>query len=372
MSRSLTIAIVALLVAVGLTPPPAGATAGPDAVTAAAGIIRTAVEQESGGEDGGFGGIVVTAQSVRLYWKGVPPIGAALDRARRVAPVEVSPAAHSLAELRSQAEIIARAIQANPEGPVIGVRLAPDSSGLVLWIRKDADPADLGTPEIGVPYTTEVSDVPTLTSRQADTPPFSGGAVLSNDDPGLPLPRCTSGFPVAKNGRTFLLTAGHCGRVGGGWHNGDNRRVVGVAEEKSAPHDLLLIQSSGAATVYVGVGADTKAGVAGWDYVYPGEVVESSGAASRGIADLRVTGHVYAAVLTDNYGGSTYVTNLVDAVRISGRAAAMPGDSGGPVHTTSGGKVIAKGSVSAVNGSHLLFQPITSAFTDFGVTLLVN
>ncbi|MDF5756255.1 hypothetical protein [Spongiactinospora sp. TRM90649] len=340
-------------------------------VSQAAKIIRAAVEKE---KDSGFGNIVLTDDGVQLFWKGTPPasFGAALSQAREVAEVEVLPADHSLAELQGQADVIAADIQADLDGPVIGVELAPDSSGLILRIRKGADPGNLGTPQISVPYTTEVSDVPTLTSRQADTAPHSGGIVLTNQDPGAQY-SCTSGFPVTKNSQKYLLTAGHCGQVGSQFRNGTT--TIGTTTEKNGPHDLLLVPANAAGNIYDGsTTTNTKKGVAGWDYVYTGDVVKSSGATSGTVSNLWVTGYVYALVVRDTYGNNAYITNQVDTVQLNGQVPAQGGDSGAPIFVDYGatGKVVAKGSASAVSGTHLFFQPFSTAIVDFGVSPLVN
>ncbi|GII86972.1 serine protease [Sphaerisporangium siamense] len=335
-------------------------------VSKAAKIIRTAVEN---GANSGYGNIVVTDDAVQLFWKGALPasISSALTDARESVTVEVLPADYSLAELESQAEIIAQDIRSDLTGPVIGVQLAPDSSGLILRIRKDANPGQLGVPSVNVPYTTQESEVPTLTSRQVDTAPYSGGIVLTNQDPGVQY-SCSSGFGVTKNNVKYLLTAGHCGQVGSQFRN--STTTVGSATQKHSSHDLLLVSANAAGTIYDGpVTTTAKKGVVGWDYVYSGDIVKSSGATSGTVPRLWVTGNVYALVVNDVYGNSVVITNQIETVQLDGLTPAAGGDSGAPIFVDYGttGKVVAKGSASAVSGTSLFFQPFSSAVVDFGV-----
>ncbi|RBQ20972.1 hypothetical protein DP939_07915 [Spongiactinospora rosea] len=341
----------------------------PEAVQKAAKILRGAVED---GVNSGYGSIVVSGDGVHLFWKGQTPLSLNpyLASARDNAPVEVLPADYSDAELRAQAELVAQDIKNDLEGPVIGVRFAPDASGLILLIRENANPGNLGIPSLSVDYTTEKSAVPELTSRQADTAPFSGGNVLSNQAPGAQY-TCTGGFPVTKNSQTYLLTAGHCGNVGNQFKNGAT--TVGTATEKHTAHDLLLVQANSAGNIYDGTATtNNKRAVAGWDYVYVGELVKSSGAGSGTVANLQVTGYVYTLTVRDTFGVLTTITQQIEAAQINGLPPATGGDSGAPIFTDFGVKVAAKGSASAVSGNRLFFAPFTNAIADFGVSPLTN
>ncbi|PZG50590.1 hypothetical protein C1I98_10170 [Spongiactinospora gelatinilytica] len=388
--------LVAFAAAAGLTLPVAGATASqaqtlqaggntpasayqisgqaksvvdPEAVQKAAKIIRGAVED---GINSGYGSIVVSGDGVHLFWKGQTPLSLNpyLASARDHAPVEVLPADYSDAELRSQAEVIAQDIKNDLEGPVIGVRFAPDASGLILLIRENANPGNLGIPSVNVEYTTEKSAVPELTSRQADTPPFSGGHVLNNTAPGAQY-TCTSGFPVTKNGQTYLLTAGHCGNVGNQFRNGTT--TVGSATQEHQSHDLLLIQAPSAGNIYDGPPTtNNKRAVAGWDYVYVGEYVKSSGSGSGTVPNLQVTGYVYTLTVQDTFGVLTTITDQIETVQVNGLPPATGGDSGAPIFADYGVKAAAKGSASAVSGTRLFFAPFTNAIVDFGISPLVN
>ncbi|MFI0421187.1 hypothetical protein [Spongiactinospora sp. 9N601] len=345
-------------------PRPAKSAADRQGVLKAARIIRTAVEN---GANSGYGNIVVTDTALHLFWKGTPPasLNPALAEAREHAPVEIRPAAYSQAELRSQADIIGRHIQANMTGPVIGVGVAPDSSGLIVLIRKNADRNNLGLPPVNVPYTIEERDVPTLTSGPSLAPPFHAAQSLTNATHGV---ECTSGFAVGKNAQTFLLTAGHCGGVGDEFEQFG--QPVGVASEKNAGHDLLLISAD--AEGYIDRGLLPPLPVGGWDYAYAGEVVKSYGATHGQFSDFQVTGVVRSVVIRDYLGDLVTVTNLLEAASLNGLASHAASFSGGPVYGLQGSKAAAKGSFTAVNGSNVLFQPISSAITDFGVSVLVK
>ncbi|PZG50591.1 hypothetical protein C1I98_10175 [Spongiactinospora gelatinilytica] len=343
-------------------PRPAKSAADRQGVLKAARIIRTAVEN---GANSGYGNIVVTDTALHLFWKGTPPasLNPALAEAREHATVEIRPAAYSRAELESQVEIISRHIEANMNGPVIGVGVVPDSSGLIVLIRKDADRNNLGLPPVNVPYTLEERDVPTLTSGPAIGPPFHAGEAITNFD-GIQPRTCTSGFPVTKNNQTYLLTAGHCAEVGDEFQQ--NGQVVGTVSEKNAGHDLLLIDAAAEAYIH----PDLPVG--DWSYAYFGDVVTTRGAMSGQISNLQVTGNIYTAVIPNSRGEATTVHNLMEAAPLNGQPPVTHGDSGAPIYTPTGSKATAVGSVSAVTGTKLLFQPVSTAITDFGVSVLTQ
>ncbi|RBQ20973.1 hypothetical protein DP939_07920 [Spongiactinospora rosea] len=338
-------------------PRPAKSAADREGVLKAARIIRTAVEN---GANSGYGNIVVTDTALHLFWKGTPPasLNPTLAEARRHAPVEIRPAAYSLAELRSQVEIIGRHIEANMTGPVIGVGIAPDSSGLIVLIRKNADRNNLGLPPVNVPYTTEERDVPI----PASGPPFHAGEPITNVT-ATPDSTCTSGFPVTKDNQTYLLTAGHCAEVGDEFQQ--NGQVVGTVSEKNAGHDLLLIPTAAEGQI------DPDLPVKGWEYIYTGEVVTAGGAAI-GAATYQVTGNVFTVMIPNSRGEATTVTHLLEATLLGGLPPTR-GASGTPIYTLYGSNgAMAKGSLSAIIGAKLLFQPVSTAITDFGVSVLTQ
>jgi len=192
--------------------------------------------------------------------------------ARWVAAIEVRQAAHTHKELRAAAEIVARRMKADAVSPIHTVDIAVDGSALHVVTDRDVGEARAWLPAVEVPIEFETRSPVQLTSRYHDTAPFWGGAAILNPEIGA---RCTSGFAVTNGSANYLLTAGHCGRPGGAWWNGDWSIRIGTASAENVAHDLLLIPTSAGGRIYdggVGTGEFSK-GVAGWNWAFANEYV---------------------------------------------------------------------------------------------------
>ncbi|MFC5188097.1 chymotrypsin family serine protease [Actinomadura harenae] len=226
----------------------------------------------------------------------------------------------------------------------------------------------------GVPVSYADGGVASLDSgRYEDTPPYyAGGAILNDDFPGRGV-RCTAGWPVIDGrGISYLLTAGHCGRPGGGWRNGEWSRWIGTATQEHAGHDLLLIDASSAGRMWDGsnTGDYTKR-VAGWDWAYVNEWICQSGSTSGAVCGIQNTDNfTYASWFdADAYGNRNFLYDLVVARRADGGLPSQHGDSGGPVFGVSGvTDVVAKGTVTGHDGSTFYYQDFGTAWRDFGIT----
>jgi len=329
----------------------------------------------------GLAGTSLEEDRVVLWWKGEVPaaLEAAIAQARRRVPVEVRPAAHTHEELRQAARAVGRKMRDDPSSPVHEIDIAGDGSGLRVVTDQDPASAQAWMPAVPVPLRLEVRSRVTLASRYADTAPYWGGAAIINQDNGA---RCTSGFGVQAGGTTFVLTAGHCGRPGGAWWNGDRSRTLGSATSENVAHDLLLIPTSAAGRIYdggVGTGEFSK-GVTGWDWVHSGEYVCQSGSTSGAVCGIQNTGDfAYQFCATDTYGTYECYNDLIVARRPDNGVATRPGDSGGPVFTLAGPmQVTAKGTVTGVasdancSGCYLLYQDFGTAWRDFGIVPLTS
>lgn len=62
--------------------------------------------------------------------------------------------------------------------------------------------------------------------------------------------------------------------------------------------------------------------------------------------------------------------DLVEAEQVQGRTTARGGDSGGSVHSSASGGVVANGTVTRAGGARLGFQDFATANRDFGVTIV--
>jgi hypothetical protein len=151
-------------------------------------------------------------------------------------------------------------------GPLAGLaaaRSCPPTAGWGLDVSRrgiTVYASDVGGGEIperwGVPPDVRVSmdlgDRPELYySRAADIAPFWGGAAITSDDFGGGF-GCTAGIPAYRGSRTFMLTAAHCGRPGGGWHNGDGSVFVGTVTDENVYHDVMLIEAPVDNRIYIG------------------------------------------------------------------------------------------------------------------------
>ncbi len=321
---------------------------------AAADIVKAEAE-----DAGGFAGLVLEDAHVELWWKGDVPdsVTAAVKRASEVAPVRVSPAAHTNAELRAAA----KSVDANrgPGSPVHAVKVPANGSGLVLgaypWSDATTFTAALA---VDVPVTVVHEEPMRPVSRRNDGPSWRGGATIV-----LGNAACTSGFAV-RNGADarFLLTAAHCGNPGQRVTDPTGEFIGNVGAEHS-DHDIMLIPTGNVTSqVYVGGGdSNSVEAVRGWGDVYTNEILCQSG-----VTSAQATGNAVCNIKVLFFYADR--EDLVEGEQLNGQPAARPGDSGGPVYgPSSAGGVIAKGTVTRTAGARIGFQDFRTASRDFGV-----
>ncbi|WP_147341567.1 chymotrypsin family serine protease [Actinomadura logoneensis] len=348
---------------------------------AAASKISWAMEKNG---HGGFAGIVLQPHSVELWWKGTLPaaVSKAVVQARGTASVEVRPARYSQTELKAAAAKLIAEMKKDPKYPISQVAGSLRGEGLVLTTKdKPKALAAQAKTVSGVPVRYVEGDVPGVAGRNDDSPRYYGGGAILNDDiKGDIKYRCTAGWGVTDgSGRSYLLTAGHCGRVGGGWHNGawttDGTGLwIGWASRENTEHDLLLIDADSGGRIWDGSWrGDFAKGVIGWDWAYANEWVCQSGSSSGAVCGIQNTDNfTYVGWFKpDAYGRTEWYTDLVVARRADGGPAAHLGDSGGPVFSLSGNlDVVAKGTVTGIDdGSTMYYQDFGTAWRDFGITV---
>ena len=346
-------------------------------LTKAANTLRHAIEV---GDANGFSGIALEDHAVVLWWKGTPgaTLVEALARAREIAPVEIRAAAYSRAELRAAAAVIGEKMKADPAGAVHSIEIPVDGSGLVIGTERSSVQANQSLPALQVPVKIQEKPRFYLNGRYNDVAPFWGGSAIINQDNGV---RCTAGFGVRTAGYKYLLTAGHCGRAGGGWWNGDRSLSIGIASQENTAHDLLLIRTRAGRGIYDGpVNTAYSKGVAGWDWAYANEYVCQSGSTSGTVCGIQnSTNSAFQFCAPGLYGGYECYSDLVLAKKVDGSVASRGGDSGGPVFTLYGSdRVIAKGTLTG-GGSDgtcadclFVYQDFGTAWRDFGVTPLTT
>ncbi|MGN9913553.1 hypothetical protein ACTMTJ_39060 [Phytohabitans sp. LJ34] len=339
-----------------------------DRAKAAASEVRWAVERTGAT---GYSGIELRDGAVVLWYKGTPPpaVSTAVARAGRTAPVEVRPARFSLADLKAASHTVIEQIRKRPDGPAHTVKIAMDGSGLVVGTDRPATREAARLFDVGVPVRIEQQPRLEQTARINDTAPYYGGARIVNNETNW---FCTTGFGVRStvDNREYMLTAGHCGRPSTGWNNGDGSRYLGGTSFEHRGYDILLIGTDAGGRMFdggVGTGEFTK-GVAYWDWVYGGEWLCSSGSVSGVICNHRVDAFFASYCDTDMYGTFECYENLIQSTQVDGLTAARGGDSGGPVFGVTGvEQVVAKGVISGVAGSSMVWQDFGTAAIEWSV-----
>jgi streptogrisin D len=225
----------------------------------------------------------------------------------------------------------------------------------------------------GVQVTVAESPRMKVTGRLNDTAPFWGGGRIQNNDNNA---FCSAGWPVTVGGANYMLTAGHCGRPGGGWNNGNDSVFFGTGALENVDHDVLLISASVGGRMWdggVGSGEFTK-GVAGSDNAFPGEFLCTSASVSGAVCNFRTSDSFQFSFCDDDaYGNFECYSDLVLADQLDGQPGARPGDSGGPVFSLSGtDRVIAKGTITGSGGSTLAFQDFVTAQRDLGISVITG
>ncbi|WP_336216236.1 S1 family peptidase [Nonomuraea sp. LPB2021202275-12-8] len=301
----------------------------------------------------GYGGIIVAPENheVRLYWRGeVPPaVQARIEEGRQIAPVRVSPAAHTQAQLLAEADRWAEA------GQVTGAAPEPDGSGVELSVAgDDTTPDQLQRPNgTSAPITLERGNQFTPAyNRQNDVPSYYAGGRILNKTAGN---GCSSGFAVYdKYGTPGFLTAAHCGNLGsefydgGGTHDVANR--MGNLSWRISNRDAAIVLANATANVFDGGSASSTSNkvVQLWK-AYVGNYVCNSGATMGEICLIQVTKIGYSGTYTNGQ----YVKHMVRAKHVNGACAGAQGDSGGPVfsYTNYYDEVAAQGIFSAFSKS---------------------
>lgn len=229
-------------------------------------------------------------------------------------------------------------------------------------------------------------------SRYGDKAPFQGGArILLRKGRSGRYSVCSAGLPVrGRDGREYMLTAGHCAPAGGARYaasTGYVSRGVGgpqitvlaamgrvtssaYVEGSTKPQeDLALIRTNTVRRIWHGNARWPAQSVplAGFGTVKPGMRVCHGGASSGRSCSWRVE-RLNVTVRYSERGRRTFVRGLVMARRV-GPALLRDGDSGGPVYGWSpSGRAYAYGVVSGGSGDDLLFfAPVNRAVARWGL-----
>lgn len=328
----------------------------------AASAIKAAVPDTTAG----YTGIGLVGDHVTLWWKGGLPakVATAVTAARNIAPVEVAPAAYSKAALKRAARTIRDNIDKSRSAAPYEVKIATDGSGLEVSV--DASAASVpSVPKVGVPTKVVRERWLKPTSRDDDTSPWRGGTIMWSQGAG-----CTSGFGVRDgSGATYLLTAAHCGDVGGQWADADGE-PIGPMVQRRPDHDIALISTPQPGnTIYAGgISDERQLVVSGWTEVFPGQLLCQSG---RTMASVIGGPRCNLEVQFAYPEGPDQ--NLVEATQLDGEESAYSGDSGGSVYALGpDGTILAAGTTTRSLGPGFGFQDFATAKADFGITPLTG
>ncbi|WP_212993172.1 trypsin-like serine protease [Actinoplanes auranticolor] len=325
----------------------------------AASAVRKEIERRG---PAGYAGIELEDEHVTVWWKGKLP--AEMERtiaaARKIAPVHVGTAKHSLRELRTAgAELRSAYAAAKPR-----IKYAVDGSRIVV-ATSGRSGITRQLPNVGVAVEIVDQGTKLLTSRRDDWAPWKSGADQINGNS-----RCTTGFPVRNgNNERFILTAGHCGSNGNQIRDGVGE-FMGTFTADNDGHDIALISTPGNVdnVMYVGgLDSNVVTTVVGWDWTFPGEYLCQSGGSSA-----RDTGGPVCGLRVEKF--NTDSGDAVEARQVDGRPAVRGGDSGGPVYgPAANGGVVAKGINNYTyvgNNTILGFQDFGTATRDYGIWIV--
>lgn len=338
----------------------------------AAGTIQDAIDENAKtSAKSGFASIVLGDDSVVLRWKGQVPasVQSAIDLARSAVSVDVRSARHSREQLTHAAEAVKRGLSQGAQRRSFSVLIPADGDGLSVEVEGDVTSARADVPAVGLPVDVRAGEVPRPLGRLDDTSPFYGGGRIVNTDNGA---RCTAGFAVTNGWTNYLITAGHCGRPGGGWANGNRTVNIGTASTENVYDDLLLIPTSASGRMFDGAYGNNYSTrfISGFDRVYPNEWMCTSGSVTGNVCSVQAdTSQVVSYCGIDAYGNNECYGDMFRGWSRSGAVAGQPGDSGGPVYSVSGTNGIAKGIISggAYNGTLVVFQDFWTANQLWGV-----
>ncbi|WP_151774644.1 S1 family peptidase [Streptomyces abyssomicinicus] len=172
--------------------------------------------------------------------------------------------------------------------------------------------------------------------------------------------RCSLGFNVKDSaGNDYFLTAGHCTDGAGSWYSNSGRTtVLGTTSGSSFPgNDYGIVRYTNTSV--------TKSGTVGSvDITSAATPSVGTTVTRRGSTTGTHSGRVTALNATVNYGADGIVRGMIQTT-----VCAEPGDSGGPLYSTSGIAygLTSGGSGNCSSGGTTFFQPVVEALNAYGV-----
>ena len=200
-----------------------------------------------------------------------------------------------------------------------------------------------------------------VSARPVPLSDLHGGDTITTSEGG----RCSIGFNAISGQTRYVITAGHCTKLGGTWSGPDGQPIGPVAKFSFPGHDFGLVEvASSAWNQTHDVDADSGyLNVVGSAPAAVGDPVCLSGSTSGFHC-----GRVEAVGETVNYGNGDVVTGLTKT-----NVCAEAGDSGGPFMSgTEAQGTLSGGSGGCLLGGESYFQPIQEVLRTYGLTLVTG
>ena len=193
-----------------------------------------------------------------------------------------------------------------------------------------------------------------------------GGQAIRNS-----VARCSAGFNARSGTTRYVLTAGHCGELGGTW-SGAGGTIGPVAAFNFPGDDFAAIRITSTAAVQTALVDRYSAGA---DVTVAGSAVAAVGSSvcRSGSTTGWHCGTIQATNQTVNYGGGDIVRGLTRT-----NVCAEPGDSGGAYVSPNGATRVqaqgftSGGSGNCSSGGTTFFQPVNEALSRYGVSLVTG
>jgi streptogrisin C len=188
-----------------------------------------------------------------------------------------------------------------------------------------------------------------------------GGDTISTSVGG----RCSVGFNAVSGRTRYIITAGHCTKLGGTWSGPDGTAIGPVAKSTFPGHDFGLVEVTSKAwqQTHDVDGDGGYLNVAGTAPAAVGDKVCLSGSTSG-----YHCGQVEAVDETVNYGDGDIVNGLTRT-----NMCAEAGDSGGSIMSgTQAQGTLSGGSGGCLLGGQTYYQPIQEVLSTYGLTLLTG
>jgi streptogrisin C len=200
-----------------------------------------------------------------------------------------------------------------------------------------------------------------VTARPVPLADLHGGDTITTSE-GV---RCSVGFNAISGRIRYVITAGHCTKLGGTWSGPDGNAIGPVAKSSFPGHDFGLVEVTSPSWEQThDVDADSGyLSVTGTAPAAVGDKVCLSGSTSG-----YHCGQVQAVGETVNYGDGAVVQGLTRT-----NICAEAGDSGGSVMSgTQAQGTLSGGSGGCLLGGQSYFQPIQEVLSTYGLTLLTG